>query len=390
MHTSRILHAGLLFVTMVSQASPAHCEEAPQGHPAIMAALQPFVDRQTLAGAVALVADGDKVLTVNALGFADVAVRKGMRPNSLFWIASMSKTITAAAVMMLVDAGRIHLDDPVEKYLPEFNGQMVITEKDDAHILLRRPAHPITVRNVLSHTSGLPFKSALEDPTLDALPLAVAVRSYAMTSLMFEPDTQYQYSNAGINTAARVLEVVSGMKYEDFMQKQIFDPLGMKDTTFWPTEAQLERLASAYKPDPAKTGLEKTRISQLQYPLSSRANRHPMPAGGLFSTAGDVARFCQMLLRGGEFNGRRLLSADAVKEMSRRQTAPSLKQSYGLGCTTADGVFGHGGALATDMAIDTQRGLLTVWLVQHAGFPYDGAKAKEAFKQAALTAFAKP
>lgn len=390
MHSSRLLPIGLLVAGMIFQTAPAIHADAPRGRPEIAAALQPFVDRQALAGAVALVADKDKVLSIDTAGFADVATRKPMRADSLFWIASMTKTITAAAVMMLVDEGRIDLSDPVEKYLPEFKGQMVAAEKDDTHILLRKPAHPITVRNVLSHTSGLPFKSALEDPTLDALPLRDAVRSYAMTPLLFEPDTQYLYSNAGINTAARILEVVSGMKYEDFMQQRLFEPLGMKDTTFWPDDAQLTRVANAYKPDAKKTGLEKTMIVQLQYPLNNRSGRYPMPAGGLFSTAADVTRFCQMLLRNGEFGGRQILSAQAVQEITRRQTPEALKQSYGLGCTTANGVFGHGGALATDMAIDTQRGLITVWLVQHAGFPHDGVKAKDAFKQAAAAAFARP
>lgn len=372
----------------ISLAVASVSAETPRSNKLIAAAVNPFIEKQALAGAVALVADRDRVLSLDAFGHADAIDKKAMRPDSLFWIASMSKTMTAAAVMMLVDEGKIKLDDPVEKYLPEFKGQMVTAEKDDTHILLKKPAHPITVRNVLSHTSGLPFKSGVEEPTLDTLPLATAVRSYAMTPLTFEPDTQYTYSNAGINTAARILEVVSGMKYEDFMQQRLFDTLGMKDTTFWPDEEQLTRLATAHKPNAQKTGLEKTTISQLQYPLHTRHNRFPMPAGGLFSTADDVARFCQMLLRGGEFGGRQILSADAVKELSRRQTAKSIKQSYGLGCTTADGIFGHGGALATDMAIDTKRGLITVWLVQHAGFPLDGAKAKDAFKQAAAAAFA--
>jgi CubicO group peptidase (beta-lactamase class C family) len=132
-----------------------------------------------------------------------MTAKKPMQSDSLFWIASQSKPITAAVVMILVDEGKVRLDDPVEKYLPEFRGQMVVAEKDGEHVLLRRPKHPITVRNVLSHTSGLPFKSGIEEPTLDLYPLAARVRSYAMTPLDFEPDSKYQYSNEGINTAAR-------------------------------------------------------------------------------------------------------------------------------------------------------------------------------------------
>jgi len=266
-------------------------------------ALQPFIEKHELAGAVALVADKNKVLSVEAVGFADVNAGRRMEANDLFWIASQSKPITAVAVMMLVDEGKIALDDPVEKYLPEFRGQMVVVEKDADHVLLRKPIHPITIREVLSHMSGLPFKSAIEEPTLDGLPLPAAVRSYAMTPLQTEPGTHYQYSNAGINTAARVLEVVAGMKFEDFLDQRLFQPLGMKDTTFWPNAEQDRRLAKSYRPDADKKNLQEFPISQLIYPLSDRTRRFPMPAGGLFSTAQDTALFCRMLLNRGELDG---------------------------------------------------------------------------------------
>jgi CubicO group peptidase (beta-lactamase class C family) len=282
--------------------------------------LQPFVDKHELAGAVALVADKDKVLSVAAVGFSDIPAGSPIKEDAMFWIASQSKGMTAAAVMMLVDEGKIKLDDPVEKYLSEFRGQMVVAEKDDDHVLLKKPSHPITVREVLSHVSGLPFKSDIEEPTLDGLPLAKAVRSYAMTPLETEPGTHYQYSNAGINTAARIVEVVSGISYEDFMQQRLFDPLGMKDTTFWPNEEQVSRLAKSYRPNEAKDDLVEFGLGQLTSPLTERHNRFPMPAGGLFSTARDTARFCQMLLRGGEMDGKRYLNEAAFKELTSRQT----------------------------------------------------------------------
>ena len=354
----------------------------------VAAVLQPFVDRHTLAGAVILVASKDKVLDVGTVGFSDVEAKTPMRADALFWIASQSKPITAAAFMMLVDEGRVKLDDPVEKYLPEFKGQMVIAEHDDAHTLLRRPAHPIMVREILSHTSGLAFKSPLEVPTLDLLPLAVAVRSHAMGPLQFEPSAKYQYANAGINTAGRIIEVLSGMAYEDFLRTRLFEPLGMKDTTFWPSEAQVARIAHAYKPNAAKTDLEATTITQLSYPLTDR-KRQPMPAGGLFSTAQDVARFCQMILCGGELDGKRYLTADSVRQMTTRQTPEALKESYGLGWSTGGGTFGHGGAYATNMTIDPERGLITVFMVQHAGFPGDGKESGGAFRKAATERFGK-
>lgn len=352
------------------------------------AALKPYIESHSVAGAVTLVATKDRILSLEAAGWSDVKAETPMKTDSVFWIASQTKSITATVVMMLVDEGKIALDDPVEKYLPEFKGQMVITEQDAAHMILHHPVHPVTVRNVLSHTSGLRFSSPMETPTLDALTLRDAVRSYAMMPLQWEPDSKYQYSNAGINTAARILEVVSGQKYEDFLQKRLLDPLGMKDTTFWPSEEQAARIAKAYKPNAAKDGLDETTIGQLTYPLTDR-RRQPMPAGGLFSTAFDVARFCQMILNGGELDGKRYVSEAAVKEMTRKQTAETLKEGYGLGWSTGGGGYGHGGALATNMNIDPGRGLITVFLVQHSGFPGDGKNAQGAFRKAAEKIFAK-
>ena len=349
----------------------------------IAAALQPFVDNHTLAGAVTLVATKDKILDVTAVGFADVARRKPVRPNSLFWIASMTKPMTGTALMMLVDEGRVNVEDPVEKYLPEFKGQLVIAERDDQHVLLKRPTHPITVRNVLTHTSGLPFSSALEPQPFDQHPLRTSVLSYAMTPLLSEPDTKYLYSNAGTNTAARIIEVVAGQPYEKFLAQRLLRPLGLRDTTFWPSVAQQRRLAKTYKPDAAKTGLEEISISQLRAPFHDRT-RYPLPAGGLFSTARDVARFGQMILNGGKLAGQRYLSKAAVQAMTCRQTGPQVAESYGFGWQIGDGWSGHGGALATNLTIHWQRGLVTVYLVQHAGFPGDGGNSREAFTQAAF------
>jgi CubicO group peptidase (beta-lactamase class C family) len=378
-----------LLAALPAAVRPASAQlvAAPTASESLGATLQPFVDSRSLAGAVTLVADVDNVLSLDTVGFADIAAGKPMRPDTLFWIASQSKPITATALMMLVDDGKVKLDDPVAKYLPEFRDLWLAAEQDKEHVLLRKPRHAITVREILSHTAGMPFKSALEEPTLDLLPLREAVRSYAMTPIVFEPSTRYQYSNAGINTAGRIIEVVSGLSYEEFLDDRLLGPLGMKDTTFWPDREQLTRLAKAYKPNTDKTGLEETTISQLKYPLDN-PDRRPMPAGGLFSTAADVGRFCRMILGGGTYAGRRYLSEAALAEMTRRQTDPSIKESYGLGWAVGNGSFGHGGALATNMNIDTRRGLITVFLVQHAGFPGDGGKSQAAFRKAAESRFA--
>jgi CubicO group peptidase (beta-lactamase class C family) len=362
---------------------------AAESNPTLAAAVQPFVDKHTLAGAVMLVASPDGVLRVETAGYMDIARRRPMRADALFWIASQSKPITATALMMLVDEGKVNVDDAVEKYLPEFKGQWWAAEQDSDHVLLQKPAHPITVKNVLSHTSGLPFSSLIEYPTLDLLPLAARVRSYAMLPLQFQPDTKYQYSNAGINTAGRIIEVVSGMPYAQFLDERLFKPLRMKDTTFWPNEKQVQRLAKSYKPNAAQNGLEETVVTQLRYPLTDRRSREPMPAGGLFSTAADLARFCRMILNGGTLDGKRYLSDAALKQMTSRQTAPNLKDSYGFGWSVGEGEFGHGGAYATNMTIDTAHRLIFIWMVQHAGFPGDGAKSRDAFMAAAKAAYAK-
>ena len=386
--TNRLIPGDLLLTTLLALGLvclPATAAEPPK---TIVRAVQPFVDSNTLAGAVMLVESRDKVLSLEAEGWLDIARRKPMRTDALFWIASQSKSMTAAALMMLVDEGRVNLDDPVEKYLPEFKGQMLAVEQDADHVLLRKPVHPITVREILSHTSGLPFSSPMEQPTLDGLPLRDAVRSYAMVPLQFPPGTKYQYSNAGINTAGRIIEVVSGTPYEQFMEERLFKPLGMKDTTFWPSARQVKRLAKSYKPAQGKTGLEETLVTQLGYPLSDRVHRFPMPAGGLFSTAIDTAQFCRMILNGGVCEGKRLLSEEAVRQLTSRQTAPDIKDSYGLGFAVGTDWCGHGGAYATNMQIDHRRGLVLVWMVRHNGFPGDGAKSQDAFKQAAIAAFA--
>ncbi|MGI4787330.1 MAG: serine hydrolase domain-containing protein, partial [Janthinobacterium lividum] len=190
--------------------------------------LEPFVNTGALAGAVAVVADKNGVLGSSAVGWADIAAGEPMQPDSFFWIASQTKPITATALMMLVEEGRVRLDDPLENYLPMLKDPWVIEEQDSAHLLLRKADRPTTVRDTLRHTSGIgaALNPALEEPTLDRLSLEEAVRSYAAMPLEFQPGSQYQYSNAGMNTAGRVIEVVSGISYAEFLQQRLFDPLG--------------------------------------------------------------------------------------------------------------------------------------------------------------------
>jgi CubicO group peptidase (beta-lactamase class C family) len=333
--------------------------------PNIAKALQPFVERGTMAGAVTVVATKDKLLSLDAIGYADLAAQKPMTTEDVFWIASMTKPMTATAFMTLVEKGLIGIEDPVEQYLPEFKGQMVIAEKDDDHILLKKPRHPITVREILNHTAGLSFASAMETPTLDRLSLEHQVRSYAMTSLLFEPGTQFLYSNSGTNTVGRLIEVLSGMPYEDFMQERFFTPLGMKDTTFWPSEEQLSRLAKTYVATKDKTGLREGTIDQLSYPLTD-PKRRCMPAGGLFSTARDVLQYCRMILSGGEYQGRRYLSQASIDQMTTKQTG-AVTHEYGFCWNTEGGDYRHGGAFKTMMLFHRKLEMVTIFLVQQSG-----------------------
>ena len=168
--------------------------------------------------------------------------------------------------------------------MPEFRDVWVASEKDKDHVLLKRPSRKVTVRDVLSHMSGMPFRSAMEEPTLDQLTLKIGVKSYALTPLQSQPGEKYAYSNAGINTAGRIIEVVSGMSYEDFLQKRLFDPLGMRDTTFWPNEEQLKRLAG-YRPGKSGPELKVTQFATLSDGRCANAS------GRTASTAADMARF---------------------------------------------------------------------------------------------------
>jgi CubicO group peptidase (beta-lactamase class C family) len=375
-----------LFVAAVTVLATHGRAQSTAGPKPIAPVLQSFVDNHVLAGAVILVANKDQVLDLEAVGYADVAAKKPMETDAIFWIASISKPIAATALMLLVDEGKLSVDDPVEKYLPEFQGQMVADKKDKKAAAVK-PRHPITIRNLLTHTSGMSFRSDMEKPTLDIETLATRVRSYAAMPLEFEPDTKYQYSNAGINTVGRIVEVVSGMPYEAFLDQRLLQPLGMKDTTFWPSSEQLTRLAKSYRGTKDKSDIEETPIDLLRYPLSDRT-RGPVPAGGLFSTAADMARFGQMVLNGGTFAGRRCLSEVAVKEMTRKQTGESIEHGYGFGFHTNGTHFGHFGKYGTNLAIDSVHGLLTVFMVQNAGWRNeDGGKIHPAFHKAALDAF---
>ena len=375
---------GSLLLGLVITGSVAAEEKPPAG---VAESLKPFVEKHTLAGAVTLVANRDKILDLSTVGYADIAAQKPMQPDQVVWIASMTKAFTAAAVMILVDEGKLSLDDPIEKHLPEFKNLWVAVESDDSHKLLKRPSSKITIRQTLCHTSGMAFKSDMEVPTLDLLTVREATLSYAITPLLSEPGTKYAYSNCGINTAGRICEVVSGQSFETFLDQRLLSPLKMKDTTFWPSEEQMTRLAKHYTPTAAKTDLQEAPVGYLHSPYTDRI-RQPMPGGGLFSTATDVAHFCQMLLADGMFEGQRILSEESVQQIRTKQTEPAIDVPYGLGVQVSPDSFGHGGALSTNMTIDRKNGLVLVYLTQHSGYAHtDGGLILPTFHKTAIERF---
>mgnify|MGYP003872418851 CR=1 FL=1 len=358
--------------------------------------MQELVAKGTIAGAVTLASCRGEAVSLTAVGYADLFERKPMRPDSLFWIASMTKPMTAAAILMLQDEGKLRVDDPVEKFLPEFKDQWMIQEKTAHTLLLSRPPRPITLKDLLTHTSGL---GDLPAPRPDCS-LAELVMAYARQPLNFPPGSRWQYSNAGINTLGRIVEVVSGLKYADFMQKRLFQPLGMKDTTFWPTAAQARRLATSYQPRKDGSGLEPTPIYFLKGGLSDRS-RTAYPAGGLFSTAADVHRFYAMALNQGMVKGKRLLSREALAQMTSTQTGDIktgftegmsfglgfavVKEPQGVTALLAPGTFGHGGAYGTQSWADPQKNLILILMIQRAKLPNaDASEIRQAFQEAAI------
>ena len=376
------MHPFIRFLFLLAAlALTAKAEQGP-----LAAALQPYVDHHTVAGAVMLVASRDKVLDLETVGYADLEAKKPMAPDSVFWIASMTKAMTCTAMMMLVDEGKASVDDPVEKYLPEFKDQMYIAEKDDTHILLRKPPHPFTIRQLMSHTSGLGATSPMDRPSYDMAPLAQRIPEYAALPLVSEPGTKFLYTNEGMSTVGRLIEVISSRSYEQFMIERLFRPLGTSDTTFRPNADQLLRLAKSYKLNSAKDGLQVCLIGMLNRDLTNR-QRMAWPGGGLFSTANDVAKFCQMFLNGGAAaNGQRILSEASVKAMTQKETGDAVKNSYGFGWNANGVVFVHSGGYRTEMRVNKEKGLISVFLVQVDGeWPNDGKEIMPAFLKAAET-----
>ncbi len=358
-----------------------------ESNPAISAKMEEFIAKKEIAGAVTLVADADRTLYLGTTGQADVEENRPMDNDALFWIASMTKPITAAAVMMMQDEGLLSVDDPIAIYLPEFKD---LKDADGNEVT-------VTIAQCLIHSSGLAEVS--HEETAGKTTLAEIIPFVAAKPVQFTPGSKWAYCQSSINTAARIVEVVSGENFPDFLEKRLFAPLGMKDTTFYLTEEQLPRLASSYRRT-SEGNLEKTAIGFLAGKSPTDRDRYPLANGGLFSTASDYAKFARMLLRGGELDGKRHLSESAVKQMTSVQSGDLttgftpgngwgigvciVREPQGATATLSPGTFGHGGAYGTQAWIDPVKNRVHILLVQRANFPNaDASEVRAAFHEAA-------
>jgi CubicO group peptidase (beta-lactamase class C family) len=387
MKTNLTNHALGPLLTVLATSTLAVGSEPPAS-PEVTAALQPYLDSHKLAGLIGIIADKTgKVHYKNLLGYADVEAKKSISEDNVFWIASMTKMFAGASIMMLVDEGKVSLDDPVTRYIPQLNKWMVVEEKDDAHVLLKPLVRPVTIRHVLSHTSGLAGSSELQQLTgSDGTPLKARALSSVTGPLQWQPGDKYQYGNQGMNIAARIVEIVSDMSYEDFLQRRFFDPLGMTETTFWPSETQIARLAAAYGPNKEKNGYARSDIGFLTKPYSDRTRRFPEAGGGLFSTTHDIFRYGLMLANDGELDGKRYLSHAAMEELRKEQTG-TTKVNYSLGYHLRNGLFGHDGAYGTDLSVDPKTGMVAIFMVQCTSG--DQWSARDLFLKTAVQVFPK-
>jgi CubicO group peptidase (beta-lactamase class C family) len=390
--TARALRAASILGLLLSLPHrPLAAEEAAPGRfPAVSDAVAESIKANEVAGAVTLVAGADRILHLDAAGLADAAGRRPMRSDTIFWIASMTKPVTAAAVLMLQDEGKLSVDDPVAKHIPELGG-LKTKEGEPARV---------TIRHLLTHTSGMAEISS--EQAREVKDLAGLIPLYASQPVAFKPGERWVYCQSSINTAARVVEVVSGKRFVDFLEERLFGPLGMKDTTFYLSEAQAARLAKSYRRTPDGK-LEEAENFILLGKSPTSTDRFPAANGGLFSTAGDYARFCQMVLRRGEMDGKRFFKPESVALMTSVQTG-ELKTGFtdgngwGLGwCVVrkpqgvtsmlAPGSHGHGGAYGTQAWIDPESKRIYILMVQRANFPNaDASELRRAFQEKAAAA----
>ncbi len=337
--------------------------------PGVAQAMQAQIDAKEIAGAVTLVTTKDKVVHLEATGLADIAKKRPLKTDTVFFLASTTKPIASLAVLMLQDEGKLKLSDPISKYLPDAAGLKTPSGK---------PAE-ITILQLLNHTSGLADHAPADFATSTLEKLAAKCLASPMR---YEPGERWMYTTSGFSVAGRIVEIVSGKSFDVFMQERLFDPLGMKSTTFYPTPAQSDLASLVYVKDQTSGALN----AGGPPPRPARGVQAPIPGAGLFSTASDLGTLCRMLLNHGVLDGKRFLSEAAYQDFTRISTgelptgfskaqindvlgwgtgAYVLRKPHaGASAHLSAGSFGHPGALGTHLIVDPVKGRGYVFLVQ--------------------------
>ena len=387
----------LFFLTLMATAGAASIAAAQSGGKSagmnqdlltqIPQRMKSFVDQKTVAGAVTLVAQGKDVVEFDATGMADIEAGHAMQKDTIFQIMSMTKPVTAIGIMMLAEEGKLALRDSVEQYLPEFRGLRVATTVGPDAGRVGEPEHAITIRDLLTHTAGIqdyPGPPSIPDYAQTmSVPLDEVVRQLAKQPLLFQPGTRWSYSSPGIEILGRIIEVCSGQKYEDFIMQRILQPLGMKDSFFFPPTAKIARIAMVYSHNEGKLVPAPATILGGDPAKHRQGAVFPAPGWGLYSTAEDLLHLYRMMLNDGVYEGRRYLSPFSVHLMTEPHTTDihpvgwMRGTDYGLAWEIVThplgelaghtpGSYGHGGAFGTQGWIDPNNDLISILLIQAA------------------------
>lgn len=337
-------------------------------------ALQQYVDSGRLPGAISVLYNNG-VQENCCIGYADPRTKRPISMDDAFMQCSQTKGFCGVTIAKLVEEGKISLDDPVSKYLPEFSTLWVLDGKTDSTMTLHKAKNVLTVRMCLNHTGGFPFECSAKRKDVrgggwsGGAPIRQVASIAAESPIMFEPGTKALYSNTGIDIGAAVVETVTGMKWEKYLKETVLDPLGMKDTWFWPTDKQIENKIELFniKEGQPSEWLEENPWEQRPY---NDSHVFASAGAGLWSTANDQLKFYKMLMNlGVGDNGVRILKEETVKSILAVSTRPAGLGDYSLGLTapvvdSEDAWFGHGGAWGTNCVVNWHKKQLKLWVVQ--------------------------
>jgi CubicO group peptidase (beta-lactamase class C family) len=378
---------GIRFSALLALAAVAGCTSpdvvSTSGTDFAEKALVPYVEKGELPGAISIFCK-DGVQEVACIGYSDVEKKRKINLDNVFMQCSQTKGFCGVTIAILVEEGKLNLDDPVSKYLPEF-GELWVQESNSNGVRrLVKAKNVLTVRQVMNHTGGFAF----ELPSYKEMggwsrrmPLRSVAAMAAAIPLQFEPGTKIRYSNVGIDIGAAIVEVISGQRWEDFLKARVLDPLGMKNSGFWPTDEQLANKIEMYDVKGGVVAKWRKQNASMARPYND--DRIFSSAGaGLWTTAGDQLKFYKMLMNlGMGENGVRILKEQTVKDILAKSTRPKGFEGYSLGlkAPAVDGEdmwFGHGGAWGTNCMVNWHKRQLKLWVVQFCGGPRPWDKAR--------------